>query len=116
MGMGRACRQEGWWAAGSRENPSLLEGVFLAGQWALGEAVQCHPEALREQRHQTGAGEAEEEKTGTPRRRDWVELLVGWEVMYGEHKPGEHCLHIEKWQIRPNSKSQPDMFARVMSI
>lgn len=114
--MGRACRQEGWWAAGSRENPSLLEGVFLAGHWAPGEAVQCHPAALQEQRHQTGAGEAEEEKTGTPRRPGWVELLVGWEVTYGGHKPGKYCLHTAKWQVRPNSKSQTDMLARAMSM
>ena len=37
MGMGRTCRQEGWWAEGSREKPSLTEGVFSAGHWALGE-------------------------------------------------------------------------------
>ena len=36
--------------------------------------------------------------------------------MGGEHEPEKHCLHIEKWQIRPSGKLQPDMLARVTSM
>ena len=71
MGMCRDSRQEGRWAAGWL---CQLEGASLAGHWVLGERVQYHPEALQVQRHQRGAGEVEEGKTGTPCGHTWVEL------------------------------------------
>lgn len=34
----------------------------------------------------------------------------------GKREPGEYCLHIEKLQIRSNSKLETDMYAGVMSM
>ena len=78
---------------GSRQQREALPDGRSLLSWSLGPGgrpwesgrawvprVQCHPAVLQEQKPHTGAGEAEEKKTGTPRRHDWVELFVGWEV------------------------------------
>lgn len=108
--LGHAGRRGGGQQAA--ENPSLLEGVFLAGHWAWESSAVPSCSSTRAEAQLRELGEAEE-KTGTPRRHDWVGAVsgLGRGHLRGTQIKGALLTHM-KWQVRPNSKSQPDMLAR----